>query len=637
MMEVANLSKEQFTNHMDRGWQMLQERDFKGSEKAFIAAYKIHEDITAINNIAFAIWHGGNSQRAWKKLEPYLPGDKNLKPNPFSFALAAQILASLERPDEARAYITKAVKLFESGLSNLDTLGFSREAWYEYTLQIMKAAAALNDHRLVFDYYRRFAAYHMHWENHYLGGVAAFNLGRYNRAASIWGTIQQVGDFALHMQGVAFQVERGIVPPFPLEYELFDQEKLYKMLDSIEEDQAKMEEYSSKGSVRMMLLSILFSDEEMRQHTGHFLKTLVTSGGEWGTTLGLQLLEANSVDEDIKYQAAFALVEKGHFEPGQEIEVMVDGKEKTIMIETHAINLDYDPELDKLNKQAIEQKNEGRLDEAISILEPLYQQKRYYPQTMVTLANLYRQKEKYEPALQILEMVYQIVPEYPASIVNLAGVCYETGDYLRALELIDEIDREEMDEEQYQVALNIREAAEKALEMESPDHLFSFMSEIEEKMREEVEMKPLPLQAKLKRGLKNMPNDWLLNICYEYDLDPCDNRREREELIVRSLTDKDFLADHLEDFDDIELELLRYLLEHEGWARLNNVTKKFGSMDEDGYHWLEEDPGSPLGMLWSRGLVMVGRAMINNRSTRVVLIPSDLRGILDLLLDDFIL
>lgn len=631
------MNEEKFANYMDQGWQLLQERDFKGAEKAFAAAYKILEDITAINNIAFAIWLGGNTQRAWETLEPYLPGDKDLKPNPFSFALAAQILASLERPDEARVYITKAVKLFESGLSNLDTLGFSREAWYEYTLQIMKAAAALNDHRLVFDYYRRFAAYHMHWENHYLGGVAAFNLGRYNRAASIWGTIQQVGDFALHMQGVAFQVERGIVPPFPLEYELFDQRDLYAMIDSMDKDQAKMLEYSSKGCIRMMVLSILFSDEEIKQHTGHFLKTLVTFGGDWGTTFGLQLLEANSVDEDMKYQAAFALVEKGHFESGQEIEIMVDGKEKAIRIESHAVKLDFDPELDKLNKQAIKLKNEGRLDEAISILEPLYEQKRLYPQTMVTLANLYRQKEEYEQALHILEMVYQIVPEYPAAVINLAGVCYETGDYYRAIDLIDEIDRDEMEEEQYQVALNILEAAEKALEMESPDHLFSFMAEMEEKMREEVEMKALPLQSKLKRGLKNMPNDWLINICHEYALDLCDNRREREELIVRSLTDKDFLAEHLEDFDDIELELLRYLLDQEGWARLNSVTRKFGSMDEDGYYWLDEDPESPLGMLWSRGLVMIGRTMINNRNTRVALIPSELRDILDLLLDDFIL
>lgn len=631
------MKNEQFTNYMDRGRELLQESDFKGAEKAFTAAYKIQEDITAINNIIFAIWYGGYPQRAWEKLEPYLPGDKDLKPNPFSFALAAQILATLERFDETRFYINKAVKLFESGLSNLDNVGFSREAWYEYTLQIMKAAAALNDHRLVFDYYRRFNLYHIHWENHFLGGVAAFNLGRYNRAASIWGSIQQIGNFALHMQGVAFQVERGIVPPFPLEYELFDHEKLHAMFGSMEEDQSKLEEYSSKGSVRMMLLSILFSDEEVKQHVGHFLKTLVTSGGEWGTTFGLQLLEANSVDEDIKYQAAFALVEKGHFEPGQEIVVMVDGKEKQIIIESHAVNLDYDPELDKLNKQAIELSNKGHLDEAISILEPLQEQKRYYPQTMVTLANLYRQKEKYEPALQILEIVYQIVPEYPAAVVNLAGVSYETGNYQRAIDLIDEIDKEEMYEEHYKIAVNIREAAEKALEMENPDHLFSFMSEMEEKMREEVEMKALPLQSKLKRGLKNMPNDWLLNICYEYDLDPCDNRREREELIVRALNDEDFLVNHLEDLDDMELELLRYLLEKGGWARLNSVTKKFGAMDEDGYYWLEEDPESPLGMLWSRGLAMVGRAMINNRNTRIALIPSDLRELLDHLLDDYVL
>ncbi len=618
----------EFIITMDRGWELLQKRDFKAAEKAFITAYQIQEDITAINNIAFAIWHGGNPKRAWEKLEPYLPRDKSVKPNPFSFALAAQILVTLGKPDEARDYIDKAVKQFEAGLSKRESIGFNRETWYEYILQILKAAAALNDHRLVYDYYRRFDSYHTHWENHYLAGVAAFNLGRYSRAASIWGSLQHVGKFALHMQVVAFQVERGLIPPFPLDYEKLDHHEFYNIIADLKQNKIQIEEYSSKGSIRMILLCSLFSGEELGHNADSLLISLVTHGGHWGTTFALQLLESNSVDSEIKYRAALALAEKGYYKPGQEISIMVDGKEKSIRIDSHQISLDFDPELDKLNKKAIKLKNEERFDEALAILEPLYEQNRYYPQTMVTLANIYRLKKDHEQALQILEMVYSALPDYPAAVINLAGLCYETGDYQRAIQLINTVDKGDVEDSVYQVVLNIRKAAEEASAAEDPDLINILAYKMESKMREEVEMKALPLQSKLKRGLQNMPNEWLLNICIQYDLAPCDKRKEREELIIQSLTTTDIVADNLEDLEADELDLLRYLLNQGGWARLNNVTNKFGTMDEDGYYWLEYDPLSSLGTLWSWGLVMVGRAMINNRNTRVAAIPTDLREIL---------
>jgi hypothetical protein len=80
-------------------------------------------------------------------------------------------------------------------------------------------------------------------------------------------------------------------------------------------------------------------------------------------------------------------------------------------------------------------------------------------------------------------------------------------------------------------------------------------------------------------------------------------------------------------------ELLCYLLERGGWARLNAVTRKFGSMEGDGYFWLDEGPASPLGRLWSRALVMVGRARLERGSTRVAAIPAELRDILARLLN----
>ena len=50
----------------------------------------------------------------------------------------------------------------------------------------------------------------------------------------------------------------------------------------------------------------------------------------------------------------------------------------------------------------------------------------------------------------------------------------------------------------------------------------------DEEGREEVEKKLLPLEAPLLRGLKNMPNEWLLNICLFYSLENVRRRPDRE-------------------------------------------------------------------------------------------------------------
>ena len=87
------------------------------------------------------------------------------------------------------------------------------------------------------------------------------------------------------------------------------------------------------------------------------------------------------------------------------------------------------------------------------------------------------------------------------------------------------------------------------------------------------------------------------------------------------------------ELDQSERDLLIYLLQRKGWARLNAVTRKFGTMQGDGYYWLEEDPRSTLGRLWSRALVMVGRARLPSGYARVAAIPEDLRQKLALILD----
>ncbi|MHB1044206.1 MAG: hypothetical protein ACYC0Q_15400 [Eubacteriales bacterium] len=61
-----------------------------------------------------------------------------------------------------------------------------------------------------------------------------------------------------------------------------------------------------------------------------------------------------------------------------------------------------------------------------------------------------------------------------------------------------------------------------------------------------------------------------------------------------------------------ERELLKFLLSRGGFSRINAVTRRFGATEGDGFFWVEEEPASPLGLLWSRALVMVGKTVLNN-------------------------
>ncbi|NPV74140.1 MAG: hypothetical protein HPY89_10235 [Pelotomaculum sp.] len=84
----------------------------------------------------------------------------------------------------------------------------------------MQAAADQQDHRQVFELYRRWKSEHVHWQNKHLAAVACFNLGRYKRAASLWTPISAEHRFFTLLQKAAFLLERGTVPPFALEYEI---------------------------------------------------------------------------------------------------------------------------------------------------------------------------------------------------------------------------------------------------------------------------------------------------------------------------------------------------------------------------------------------------------------------------------
>lgn len=72
---------------------------------------------------------------------------------------------------------------------------------------------------------------------------------------------------------------------------------------------------------------------------------------------------------------------------------------------------------------------------------------------------------------------------------------------------------------------------------------------------------------------------------------------------------------------------LRYVQDAGGWCKLQALTRRFGTLDGDGFFWDESPPSSTIGRLRLRGLLYVGRAVIEGKRHKVAVIPADLRDI----------
>lgn len=636
---------------VEKGMELLGAGDFRAAEKAFARALKLDEAIPIRNNLAMTVYMAGEPRRALQILEPYI-GLQNTTPaansgathsvnpaagetaatsapNPFTNALAARIYCSLGQEDQARRQLQLAVRSFEDGLFQLRRAGWqqNQNSFREYTVTIMRAAADLQDHRLVFDLYRRWESHHVSWENKFLAAVACFNIGRYKRAASLWSSIAVKHQLFASMQQLAFMVERSVIPPFEMSYEHNSPEKLQKMVEKAGAGEEACRYYVQDSCFRVVMLAMILEDDSS-QDAGRAIYNLVYYGAEWGEKLGRQLLEYPGFSPSLKLAAVDALMARGILQEGEPVPMFIEGQMRLVEIKKSPVMFEPDEELDKIVDQAIQLRDKGQTDRATALLQDLYREGKYYPRAMMILAKLMQQQDKLEDALQIMEMLEELAPEDPGLLFNLAALMLQMGEPQRARAYYERIDGRELGQ---QFVQKLREL-EKEIELaEATSLLFQDQSHLvhmyAEEQRRKIEEKPLPVNPTLARGLKNMPVHWLEGACEIYGIEPARLRRDKEKQLAHFLTRRGNLEKAVRELQEEERELLKYLLQREGWSQLNAVSRKFGNMEGDGFFWddPEDEPQSTLGFLWSLVLVMVGRTTINNRKCKIATIPVELR------------
>lgn len=101
-----------------------------------------------VNNLATIEYVRGNIEQALTLLTPYLDPSIAFK-SPYTLGLAAQLHARLHQRNEAERCLNRAVQVFERMLPCTWDEGIEPLTWYEYTVQLMRAAGALGDHHRV--------------------------------------------------------------------------------------------------------------------------------------------------------------------------------------------------------------------------------------------------------------------------------------------------------------------------------------------------------------------------------------------------------------------------------------------------------------------------------------------------------
>lgn len=366
------------------------------------------------------------AEEAFEILQPNLAPEAH---HPFAQALAAQICAALDRRAEAEEFLESAIRDYEAGMPKARTAPDAvAKEWYRYATSLKRAAGDLGHHQLVLDLHRCYETYSSDMEDRFLAGVASFNLGRMERAASYWKKVRE--QFADDYAYVAQAVEMGVVPRFSLEYRV--------------PDIGAGPEILKTGAGRMLFAHFLLTEQGPEGDIGTasgFFKQAVDVDSEWGLQFAKNVLSYPAVSNTVKAAALNILVENGVYEEGQPVDVVDEhGRQMRKSVETSVITMDIDEHDKEIIGRAIELHRAERYDEAIQILSEAAEADTVSFRVLVVLASFYTARGDLDQAHELLSMLSAMEPDDPALLFCLAGYQVKSGHYDEAIRHMNRID-----------------------------------------------------------------------------------------------------------------------------------------------------------------------------------------------------
>ena len=207
------------------------------------------------------------------------------------------------------------------------------------------------------------------------------------------------------------------------------------------------------------------------------------------------------------------------------------------------------------------------------------------------------------------------------------GGNYTEKDYLyEVLYLLQNLDESDIYDDEADCADNYLDQEPSLI---TNDMMGVMIDQYMQQMKEEESSKPITLNSGIRALLKNMPVGWVNAMSDFWEMPDERLKRDRIRNIIEFLTRVDSAEMIYDALDDEMRQLLSMLIENKGFAKYNIVSKKFGGEEDDSYWWEEEAPDSTIGRLRMMGLIAVGKANFNGRRYKTVIIPKDVRPLVD--------
>ncbi len=614
----------------EKGRKQLEGGDYEKAVKTFNKALAIQENHVIRNNLAMAYYLAGDYDACLQSLQLNLAG--GTPRNPYAHSLACLTMVKTGQFRDARTQLEKAIKEMDEGTRALAHFGKPPAFWNEYAVIVLRAAGALQDHRLVYELYNKWRNRQSNWESAYFGGVAAFNLKNYRQAAKCWASIANIWQLFMVMQQVAVLADRGTIPHFTLDYAHIDQDRIMKMGEEAVADPVKMQQMISDSTVRLFYLTIALEEKMDIKLRKLFLSYIIRYGGDWGCRLGKGWLLSPAINDELKITAAMTLVETGVFQPGEPVQMYINNQQREVCLREYVFSQEAEAKMARVYEKAMNLASDNKVKEATCLLEgSLHEEGNAYPPAMTLLVRLYHKQGEEKKKQHLIDML-----ESFSEKLDDLKLHFEMAYMYLDMEEVDRSVKHAVAIESKRPPAENKESEEMLSELLMKIHMENdinvYSDFVIQEYRRQVEDKRLSISPSLTQGMKNMPANWLSAACQSYSLAPARLRKDREQQIAALLQEEEKLQKIIQGLEPAYLELLRYLLQREGWSRINALTRKFGSMEEDGFFWEDEPPESTLGQLWLRCLIFIGRVNINGRNTKIAAVPDELRPVLSRLL-----
>jgi len=618
------------------GQELLDAGRTKQAERRFSEAVRLCEcAVPALNNLALCAYLRGNLRHAVQTAHRVLEYHPE---NIFAHCTLAESHMKMEQTEKAQFHMDRALALLEdpASLAPLEKLN-----------KVIEALAALEQDDTICSLYQAVRDEEdveeiLDTTSWFYIGVAAANLGNLRIARTIWRRADE-GDLLLKpavlYSTAARLIEEGKAPSVYFGYAV-----------ETKDDPDRLDPAHPPDKLKPAVIEAIWVGKEDVRRA--MVELLAQWEDPWAEDFLHLLLTQPELPDDLKTQAVSALIDRGVLAEGDEIEMHLGGQHRTVVMQRREIPNEPPPEAVKQFEQGVKHKEKGDLARAEKAYRRALELAPYFAPAMVNLANICRMTERLDEAEQLLKRAIDF-DESSTAILNLASLSMQRNDYEGAAATLSRISSDDLDEEGLFLFYHIQgylhlhrgdftsakaafqrlieldpkneEATKLLVRAENMGKWQARQQVYWEKRRRRYRSRPVDLKMPLVTALLTLTKENLTGMARWHHILSITALRKKElaERIASVL--KENVTEAWTRLSPEAKRALRWLMANAGKASLANLTKRFGSIDEDSIDWYYEEPDSVVGELQLAGFVFLGA---DEHAETVALIPAELAKLL---------